>query len=89
MSARGMWPDEPPDVYDGSLDAEPDEFVDCEVCGGEGGWYEAEVRFSRWHLDPPGEIFHPCAECFGRGLVEGHQFLSINDLEERCGDFAA
>lgn len=65
------------------------EFIECPNCCGEGGHEEAEVRFSRWHLDPPASHFIPCPECHGSGLVEGVQHLDLYDLEERCGEFAA
>jgi RecJ-like exonuclease len=65
------------------------ELIDCPACGGEGGHYEPEQRFSRWHLDPPGEIFIPCEECHGAGMVEGvAASLDLFDLAERCGDAA-
>lgn len=63
--------------------------VACRACGGEGGHYEPEQRFSRWHLDPPGEYFIPCEECRGHGQVMGEPVpVDLYELQERCGDLA-
>jgi DnaJ-class molecular chaperone len=69
---------------------EPVFLVTCKACGGEGCYYEAESRFSRWHLDPPSEVAIPCDECHGRGefLSDEPDAVDLDDLSERCGDFA-
>jgi hypothetical protein len=65
----------------------PEEFEDCQECGGEGD-IEIWETVSRWAIDPPCAHVITCLACGGaRGMIcESVTNLSVYDLEERCGD---
>lgn len=73
MTDKGMWPDEPHDVYDGSLD----DMDECGNCGGEGYTYDCIDGCCVNAEDGCELCAHRCDWCNPlkpkRPLISGHQ----------------
>lgn len=44
----------------------PQEWHECSACGGEGQVF-SHMHGSKWSIDPPFEVYEPCAKCNGDG----------------------
>lgn len=59
--------------------------VECEHCGGEGGFVSFEGPGREWGYGwIPREVWHECGECDGKGKVWAERCVRCHRLEDDC-----